>query len=59
MMKLLPVLTLLTILNGWSISSVVKINETVILDSQFHLSMHSQARNCPVYRRCKQAGGSE
>lgn len=59
MMNFLSVLTLLTILNGWGIASVIQINQTVNLDSQFDLSMHLQARNCPVYRRCKQAGGSQ
>jgi hypothetical protein len=59
MMNLLSVLTVLTVLNGWGISSSVKINEIINSDAQFHLSTHSQARNCPVYRRCKDVGGSQ
>jgi hypothetical protein len=57
MMKLLSVLTLLAILNGWGI--ILELNPSLAaeLNSSIQQPM-PQAKDCPVYRRCQEVGGS-
>jgi hypothetical protein len=57
MMKLLSVLTLLAILNGLGI--ILKLDSSLAaeLNPIIEQSMQ-QKKDCPVYRRCQEVGGS-